>query len=38
LAAADDEIIVELTIAWSVGIGLVGYVWARRRYERVGDR
>jgi ABC-2 type transport system permease protein len=27
-----------LTIAWSVGIGLVGYVWARRRYERVGDR
>lgn len=27
-----------LTIAWSVGIGLVSYLWARRNYERVADR
>lgn len=27
-----------LTIVWSVGIALFGYLWARRNYERVADR
>jgi ABC-2 type transport system permease protein len=27
-----------LTIAWSVGIALLSYLWARRNYERVADR
>jgi ABC-2 type transport system permease protein len=27
-----------LTIAWSVGIALVSYLWARRNYERMTER
>lgn len=27
-----------LTVAWSVGIAIISYVWARRSYERISDR
>ena len=27
-----------LTVAWSVGFAVVGYLWARRSYERISDR